>query len=143
MELTDQQLPAPRWFTIAAIAALLWEILGCYLYYMRVTIDRAALPTDQIRIFDATPTWVLAAFAIAVWVGLAGAILLVMRRRLAEPLLAISLVALAVQNSAFLLVPALRNLTSSDDLLLPVVILVVCYGIWHLARLARRSGWLR
>ena len=96
-----------------------------------------------MRIFDATPAWVLAAFAIAVWIGLAGAILLVLRRRLAEPLLAVSLVALAAQTSAFLVVPELRNLTSSDDLLLPVIILVVCYGIWQLARLARRSGWLR
>lgn len=143
MDQINSGQPVPRWFTVAALGALLWEILGCYLYYMRVTIDRAALPADQMRIFDATPAWVLAAFAIAVWIGLAGAILLVLRRRLAEPLLAVSLVALAAQNSAFLLVPELRNLTSSDDLLLPVIILVVCYGIWHLARLARKAGWLR
>lgn len=143
MDRIDTERPVPGWFTAAAIGALLWELLGCVLYYMRVTVDRAALPADQMQIYDATPIWVLAAFAIAVWVGLAGAILLVLRWRLAEPLLAVSLVALAVQNSALLLVPRLRNLTSSDDLLLPVIILVVCYGIWHLARLARKAGWLR
>jgi len=27
-------------------------------------------------------------------------------------------------------------------LLMPFVVAVVCYGIWHLARLARKSGWL-
>jgi hypothetical protein len=75
--------------------------------------------------------------------GVAGAVLLLLRRRQAEPLLLLSLVALVVQDSAYLLSPALRNLTASDDLFLPFVILIVCYAIWHFARSARASGWLR
>lgn len=134
---------APRWFTIAAIAALLWELAGCALYLLRVTVDPAALPADQLAIYNATPQWVLIAFAIAVWTGIAGAVLLVMRRKLAEPLLLVSLVALVAQNSVWLIDPAMRNLIASDDLLAPFVILVVCYLIWHFARRARRSGWLR
>jgi len=37
----------------------------------------------------------------------------------------------------------LRNLTASDDLFLPFVILILGYVIWHFARTARRSGWLK
>ena len=134
---------APAWFTVAAIGALLWELAGCVLYLMRVTTEAASLPPDQRALFEATPSWALAAFAVAVWVGLAGAILLLMRKRLAEPLLLASLVALLVQNSALVLDPALRNLVASDDLLAPFVVILVTYGVWHLARQARRSGWLR
>ena len=135
--------PVPRWFTAVAIAAVVWELLGCAMYLMQVSIDPATLPSDQRALWDAAPTWMMAAYAIAVWVGLVGAILLVMRRRLAEPLLLVSLVAVIVQFSALLLVPELRNLTTSDALFLPAMILVACTIIWQFARTARRAGWLR
>jgi hypothetical protein len=135
--------PAPGWFTLAAIGALLWELAGCALYLMRVTTDASALPPDQRAIFSATPDWVLAAFAVAVWVGLVGAVLLVMRRRLAVPLLGVSLVALIVQNSGLLLDPQLSNLVASDDLLVPFIVIIVSYGVWHLSVIARNRGWLR
>ena len=138
-----QTNPAPRWFTIAAIAALLFELAGCAMYLMQVSVDPASLPLDQRAMWDAAPTWMIAAYAVAVWVGLAGAIMLLARRRLAEPLLLISLVAVLVQFSALLLVPTLRNLTASDDLFLPFVIIVAAYLVWHFARRARASGWLR
>ena len=66
-----------------------------------------------------------------------------MRRRLAEKLLLVSLVAVLVQFSALLLVPQLRNLTTSDALFLPFVIIVAAYAIWHFAWTSRRAGWLR
>ena len=135
--------PIPRWFTAAAIAAVIWEIIGCAMYLMQVSVDPATLPVDQRALWDAAPTWMTAAYAVAVWIGLAGAIMLVMRRRLAEKLLLLSLVAVIVQFSALLLVPELRNLTTSDALFLPVIILAACTVIYQFARTARRSGWLR
>ena len=138
-----EEAAIPRWFLPAAVAILLWELAGCALYLMRVTVDPATLPSDQLPIYNATPTWVLAAFAVAVWSGLAGAVALLLRRRIAEPLLLVSFLALLVQNSVWLVVPEMREMVGSDDLLLPFVITVVCYGIWHFARSARKRGWLR
>ena len=135
--------PAPRWFTLAAIGALLFELFGCFMYLMQVRVDPASLPVDQRALWDAAPSWMIAAYAVAVWVGLIGAILLVMRRRLAEKLLLVSFLAVIVQFSALLLVPQLRNLTTSDALFLPFIIIVVSYSVWHFAWTARRSGWLR
>ena len=134
---------APRWFMIAALAALAWEIVGCTMYVMQVSVEPAALPADQRQMWDATPAWMTGAYAVAVWVGLIGAILLLMRRKLAEPLLLVSLIAVVVQFSGLLIVPQLRNLVSSDVLFLPFLIVIVCGVIWHFARRARRSGWLR
>ena len=134
---------APRWFGAAAIAALLWEMLGCAIYLIQVRTDPASLPLDQRAMWDATPAWMIAAYGTAVWVGLAGAVLLVMRRRLAEPLLLASFAAVLVQFSGLLLVPALRDRTPADAWLLPIVIVAVSYSIWQLARRARSRGWLR
>jgi hypothetical protein len=55
----------------------------------------------------------------------------------------VSFLAVVVQFSGLVLVPELRNLTGSDDLLMPFVVALICYGIWHLARHARKEGWLR
>lgn len=135
--------PAPGWFTFAAIGALLWEVLGCGLIVMQALTDPATLPRDQQAIWNATPMWMNSAWGFAVVAGLAGAVLLLMRNRRAEPLLLLSLLGTIVQFSGLLLVPALRNLVASDDLLAPFIVILVCYGIWHLARHARRAGWLR
>ena len=135
--------PIPRWFTAVAVAAVIWQMIGCAMYLMQISVDPATLPRDQRAMWDAAPVWMLAAYAIAVWVGLVGAIFLLRRHRLAEPLLLISLVAIVVQFSALLLVPELRNLTTSDALFLPAMILVIGTVIWQFARTARRSGWLR
>ncbi len=138
-----ETIHVPAWFTLAAIAAVLFEGFGAYLYLVHVTTDPNSLPIDQRNLVLAMPGWMTAAYAVAVWVGLGGAFLLLMRRRLAAPLLLVSLLAAAVQFGALLVDPALRNLVGSDDLFAPFVILVVCYAIWHLAWQARRSGWLR
>ena len=138
---TPSAVPAGFW--IAAGLALLWELFGCYMYYAQMTVDRMSLPIDQRAMWDATPPWIIAAHAVAVWVGLAGAVLLLMRRKLAEKLLLVSLIAVAVQFGGVLLVPAIREVTPSAAYNLPIAIFVVCYGIWMLSRLARKRGWLR
>lgn len=135
--------PAPGWFTIAAGAALLWELLGLFLFVSQLQIDPALIDSADRAVLDAAPQWMILAYGVAVISGVIGAVLLLLRRRLAAPLLAVSLVAVVIQDSAYLLAPQLRNLTMSDDLFLPFVILIVCYGIWHFARRARVSGWLR
>ncbi len=137
------QSAVPSWFWIGAVLALLWECAGCFMYVTQVTTDPASLPIDQRAIWAATPPWIVGAYAIAVWVGLAGAVLLLMRRKLAVPLLLVSLIAVVVQFGGVLLVPALREVTPDSAYTFPIVIFVVCYGIFMLSRHAHKQGWLR
>ena len=135
----------PVWYWIAAVGALLFECLGCFFYLaeVRLTPEQIAmLPLDQAAMLSARPAWYYAAFGVAVWVGLAGTIGLLLRKTWAVPALLISLIAVIVQFSAILIVPEMRNVTS-DALLGPILVTLVCYGIFMLARLARRRGWLR
>ena len=140
---TRETIPAPAWFTLAAVAAVLFEGFGAYGYFVHVTTDPNSLPINQRDLVLAMPGWMAAAYALAVWVGLAGAVLLLLRLRLAAPLLLVSLLAALVQFGALLVVPDLRNLLGPDELLVPFVIMLACYGIWHLARHAQKQGWLR
>jgi hypothetical protein len=132
----------PAWYWAVAVAALLFEGAGAFLFANSLTLDPATLPLDQRAIYDATPQWMTIAWAVAIGTGLIGAVGLIMRRRFAEPALLISVIAVAVQFSGLFLVKQLRELTPDDHLLVPVVILVLAYGLWQTAKLAHRRGWL-
>ncbi|MFC7536576.1 hypothetical protein ACFQPG_04260 [Sphingomonas sp. GCM10030256] len=145
--MTEADTYAPRpvagWFKPAAIATAVWMMFGCAVYLYQVTVDPAELPLDQRAMLDAAPTWMWGAFAIAVWVGLAGAVMLLMRRKIAEPLLLVSLIAVLVQFSAYFLDPELRQSMSSDQLLMPIIVVALGWTIYFFARHSRMRGWLK
>ena len=135
----------PGWYWLVAVAALLFEGVGCYAHYlevMRSPAEVAALPLDQPRGVELTPIWISGAYAVAVWVGMIGAVGLLLRRRFAVLALLVSLVAIVVQFGGILLVPALRSSIPSDQLLGPIIIFVIAYGLWQFASMARKRGWL-
>ena len=131
------------WYMPAAIAALLFMAFGCVMYLMHVLADPATMPLDQRAAFEAEPMWVTAAYAIAVWIGLAGTVLLVMRKKLAEPLLMVSLAAVLAWLAGLLLVTDLRENMSANDLLVALVVTALTWTIFWFARHSRQRGWLR
>jgi len=65
------------------IVALLWSAGGGYDYYMTQTQNEAHLSNfspEQMEYFLGFPGWVVAAWAVAVWGGVLGSILLLLRR---------------------------------------------------------------
>ena len=138
-----ERQPIARWYLIGAIASLLFMALGCAIYVMHVTADPAALPLDQRAAYAAEPAWVTALNAVAVWVGLIGAVLLVLKRRLAETLLLVSFIATLLWLAGLLLVPALRNALSTNDVAVAVIVTLILGTIWSFGRHSRQRGWLR
>jgi hypothetical protein len=135
--------PLARWFIPAGIAALLFMLLGCAAYLVDVTADPSTMPLDQRAAHDAQPMWLVGLNAVAVWVGAAGSLLLVLRRKLAEPLLLVSLIAVGLWLAGLLLAPGLRELLGTDDLAVAVVVRVLTWTIYWFARHSRQRGWLR
>ena len=142
METPDSPRPLAAWFFPAAIASLLFMGLGCVMYLQHVLADPSAMSLDQRAAVEAEPAWVTGANAVAVWVGLAGAILLVMRRRLAEYLLGISLLAVLVMLAGLIVTP-LRETASAGDLLVTIVVTALTWTIFWFARHSRQRGWLK
>jgi hypothetical protein len=135
--------PLARWYTVAAIASLLFMLLGCAAYLLGVTTDPASLPLDERAAHDAQPVWLISVNAVAVWAGALGALLLLLRRRLAETLLLVSLIAVTVWLAGLLLIPRLRDLLGTDDLAVAVIVSVITWTIYWFARHSRQRGWLR
>jgi hypothetical protein len=86
MATTAQGRGAPVHLWIVGILALLWSAFGCYDYWMTVTANAAYLskmPADAITYMNGLPKWTTATWALGVWGGLLGSILLLARSRFA------------------------------------------------------------
>jgi hypothetical protein len=95
---------------------------------------------EQSSVWGAMPVWAWCAFAIAVWVGLAGALLLLLRMRLARAAFFVSLVAAIVQFGwAYLLGGAMRL----GPPIMPGAIILLGIAFLWFADMAAKRAWLR
>lgn len=135
--------PVAGWYMIAAVAALLLVAVAVAIYATHhLFVDMARLPLDQQQALRAEPPWVRIAAGAAVLTGFAGALLLVLRRRAAEPLLMLSLIAIMVWLAGLFLSP-LRDAMSTNDLAVAIVAALLGWTIYLFARHSRQRGWLR
>jgi hypothetical protein len=136
----------PGWYWALATLALLWEALGCFAYLNQVGMDAAELaqlPAAQRDIWMAMPAGVVAAYAVAVWIGLTGAVGLLLRRRWARLAFAASLIAVIVQFGwIFAATPILSTIGPSAAAFPAVIVIVGAFLLWFSGFAAKR-GWLR
>ena len=96
---TTAETRAPAHLWIVGVLALLFNGFGCYDYLMTNLHNATYLErfsADQIAYMHSLPAWLTASWAIGVWGGLAGAVLLLMRSRYAVWALALSCIGAVV-----------------------------------------------
>jgi hypothetical protein len=90
---------APWHLWLVGTIGLLWNSVGVFDYVMTQTRNEtymARLNPDQIAALNGFPTWLVGFWALAVWAGMLGALAMLLRRRMAAPVLLVSLVAMSV-----------------------------------------------
>lgn len=127
-------------FWIIAVIALIWNAMGVMAYLMRAFITDemiAELPKEQQAEFLAEqPAWVTAAFALAVFSGVLGALFLLLRKKFATNLFIISAVA-AIAQHIYLFINV-----DMPSLVMPVLIIVEClFFVWY-SKHATKKEWL-
>lgn len=136
----------PGWFWLVAVLILLWSLAGCFACYTQLTIspeDLAKLPAAQQDAWLAMTLLPKIAYVVAVLGGLIGAILLLMRSRLARLLFIVSLIGVIVQFGWFFGPYAgFQKLGASAALFPAFIVIVAAAEIWF-AGYAARKGWLR
>jgi hypothetical protein len=88
----------PHWFSAAVLGGIAWNIFGAVQFVGSVAATEASLiasglTADQAAVMTGYPAWMTAAFAVGVVGGLAGSVLLLLRRSAAGPVLLVSLMA--------------------------------------------------
>jgi ABC-type xylose transport system permease subunit len=131
---------------VVGIIALLWNCIGAFDYLMTQTKNAAymsAFPPEQLAFFYGLPVWVVAAWAFAVWGGVLGSVLLLLRRRLAVPVFLVSLVGMVVTTfHNWLLSNAFELFSDTFSRVFTVVIIVITVGLYFYARAMEQRGVL-
>ncbi|MCP4456622.1 MAG: hypothetical protein GY816_01130 [Cytophagales bacterium] len=142
--MTERTSP-PIWYWIVSIVALLWNSMGVseYLRQAYMTAEELAkLPADVQEMYPDVPAWVTATFAIAVFGGTIGAILLLLRKRLAVVIFGLSLLGVIVQWTYLLFVAKIEGLTDGGQIVMPILIpLFSVLFVWF-AKTAKDKGWI-
>lgn len=145
MATVAQPAALPKWYWAVAVVALLWALAGCSAYVMQVgmTADELAqLPQAQQDIWTAMPAWATAAYAIAVWAGLGGAVGLLLRKRWAQPLYLLSLAAVVAQFGWTFLATDIMTTVGPSSVGFPLLIFVAGLALLWFAGHARNRGWI-
>lgn len=137
---------APAGFLIIALLSLAWNLMGDAAYIVQVTADlgkRAQTDPYQARLFAQLPAYVWTAYAVAVWGGTVAAVALLLRRAIASPLFALSLVAVIVQFSHIFLNTDILAVKGWSAAIFPAVILILAVAQFLFARTMVVRGVLR
>lgn len=135
--------PAPKHLWIVGIITLLWNLMGAFDYLMTQTKAEwymGQFEQAQLDYFYSFPTLLVVFWALAVWGGVLGNILLLLRNRLATPVFVVSFVSMAgtaVYNYGF---SNSMEVTGSTGLIFTVVIFIVALGLVLYSRAMCKQG---
>ncbi|MFK7924874.1 MAG: hypothetical protein AB8H47_23140 [Bacteroidia bacterium] len=144
--MTNESTKIPVWFWIVAGLALAWNLVGCFAYVGQVMMTDealAVLPEAERALYENVPAWVTAAFAFAVWGGALGSLLLLLRKKIATPVLIVSAIGITAQLSYNLFMSKAMDVYGPEGMIMPVMVLVIGLGLIYLSRFATQKNWLR
>jgi len=123
---------------LAGGVSLLWNAFGGYDFIMSTTQGEAywrasGMTQPMIDYYNAMPTWMYGPWVIGVWGAILGSILLLMRRKLAAPVFALSLLGalgsliFGLMNPMPELPPAMAAMTYMPW----VIVVVAAFLAWY------------
>lgn len=118
----------PSWFWAVAALLLIWNLLGVMAYIAQATMTPEALQAmsaAERALQLATPAWVTAAFAFAVFGGAAGCLLLLLRSRWALPALVLSLIGVVAQMIYVFFVSNSIEVYGPGGMVMPIMVIVL------------------
>ena len=143
--MSSQSIKLPVWFWVIAAAALLWNLIGVAAYVGDVTLSEDALsklPKAQQSLRSDTPAWLTGVYAIAVFSGAVGSILLLLRKSLATPIFVISFAAIVVQMGYVLFGMNAIGALGASAAIFPVLVMVIGASLVWFSAQAKNKGWL-
>lgn len=140
----ESKRKAPTWFMVVAAILLVWNFLGVMAYVAQVTMTPEALamlPDAQRQLYENTPAWATAAFAVAVNFGALGCLLLLLKKNLAGLFLQLSLAGVLVQMYHSFFMSKSFEVFGPGGLIMPVMVLVLAIYLVMLAAKAKAQRW--
>ena len=143
METTNTR---PKSFMVIAILALLWNIIGVLSYLGSVYMTEETfneLPQGQQDFLNNAPSWVTAAYAIAVFSGFIASIGLLMKKKWCVPLFIMSFLAILANDIySYGMTNGYEAFGGAPGMVVPVLVFVFGLFLIFYSRKARAHGWI-
>ncbi len=143
----NHSVKTPWHLWVIGIVGFLWSAMGAMDYVMtklRIEDYMAAFTPEQLEFFYGFPVWVDATWAIAVWGGVVGTILLLLRMRAAVWVLLASLLAMvatAIHNYG--LSNGMEVMGDTFSLVFTAIIFLVSLGLYLYSKAMDTKGVLK
>jgi hypothetical protein len=132
--------PAPKSFWLIALLGLAWNVFGVVQYLASVSATQESLiasgmTPEQAAVMLGYPAWMTAAFAIGVFGGTLGCLVLLLCKKMAVPVFAVSLAAYIVLYIGDITEGVFAALGAPQIIILTSVVAIAAALLWF----ARRS----
>lgn len=135
----------PKWFWVVAGIAAVWNLMGAGAYVGMVTVSEEELSKvseAERMLYETMPVWVTSAFAIAVWSGVLGSIVLLFRKAIAYQIFIVSLAAILIQMFYNLFMSKAIEVNGASAAILPIVVILIAVFLVWFSKSSREKGWI-
>ncbi len=135
----------PTWFWIASGLALVWNLMGVLAYLTQVTMSPEAfqqLPEAERTLMESAPEWATGAFAVAVWGGALGCLLLLLKKKLATSVFIISFIGILVQMYHSFFIANSIEVYGPGGMIMPIMVILIGALLIMFSRKATANGWI-
>ena len=137
--MSDKKVDGVHWsFWVIGVVTLIWNVMGGINFFMQMNPDALAdYPEAARTLVEGRPTWSTGAFAIAVFGGALGCLLLLLKKSAAYYVFIASLLGVIVTNIHTF------SITSSTEIWVGSLmsLVVAVFLIWYSKRIERK-GWI-
>jgi hypothetical protein len=119
-------------FWVISIIALLWNGMGVNQYLQQAyntDAFKAMYPDEKtMDMIQNTPSWVMGAFAVAVFGGFLGSVFLLLRKKIAKPIFFVSLIAIVIQMFYNVVMSNAMEVYGPGAVIMPIM--VIGFGLF-------------
>ena len=143
--MNDETVGGVHWsFWAIGAVTLIWNVMGVINFFVQMNADAlASFPESHRAIIEGRPAWATGAFAVAVFGGALGCLLLLLRKSAAYYLFIASLLGVIVQLIHTLGIASSTIDFSPFDILMIILmpLVVAAFLIWY-PKWAESKGWI-
>lgn len=125
---------------------VVWNAMGVMAFISQLLMTPemiAQLPEAQQEAYKNIPTWSMGAYALAVFGGLLGSLMLALGKKLAFPLLLISLAGVLVQQFYNFFIIDSVAMFGPTVVILPALVVVIAFLLVVVSQRGVKAGWLK
>ena len=141
--MNDETVGGVHWsFWAIGAVALIWNVMGVINFFWQMNADAlAAMPESHRAIVEGRPAWATGGFAIAVFGGALGCLLLLLRKSAAYYLFIASLLGVIVQLIHTLAIATIAFSPFEISMIILMPLVVAAFLIWY-SKWAGSKGWI-